>query len=116
MRLVVDLTRCQGYAQCAFLGPDVFKMQGDEALWYDPEPADFQRDQVLSAAAACPVQALRVDGMHLHNVSHPPAPARGDGVAESFRRTGRIVIVGASLAGLEAAAAGRFHRFADVDR
>jgi NADPH-dependent 2,4-dienoyl-CoA reductase/sulfur reductase-like enzyme/ferredoxin len=103
MRLVVDLTRCQGYAQCASLAPDVFRMQGDEALWYDPEPGDSQRDQVLAAAAACPVQALRVDGVHLRDASHAPTPANGDGVAQTFRRTGRIVIVGASLAGLQAA-------------
>ena len=30
MRLVVDLTRCQGYAQCAFLAPDAFTMHGEE--------------------------------------------------------------------------------------
>jgi ferredoxin len=50
MRVVVDLTRCQGYAQCAFLAPDVFRMRGDEALLHDPEPADSQREQVLRAA------------------------------------------------------------------
>ena len=106
MRLVVDLTRCQGYAQCAALGPEVFRMQGDETLWYDPEPGDWQRDQVLSAAAACPVQALRVDGAHLRDASHVPASAHsdGDGIGQTFRRTGRVVIVGASLAGLRAAA------------
>jgi ferredoxin len=31
MRVVVNLTRCQGYAQCAFLAPDVFRMRGNEA-------------------------------------------------------------------------------------
>jgi ferredoxin len=31
MKIVVDLTRCQGYAQCAFAAPDVFAMRGDEA-------------------------------------------------------------------------------------
>ncbi|MGQ4417029.1 ferredoxin, partial [Streptomyces sp. SAS_269] len=25
MRIVVDLSRCEGYAQCAFLAPDVFR-------------------------------------------------------------------------------------------
>jgi NADPH-dependent 2,4-dienoyl-CoA reductase/sulfur reductase-like enzyme len=79
-------------------------MHGDEALWYDPEPDDSQRDQVLAAAAACPVQALRIDGAPLRGAQHAPAPRRGDGVVETFRRTGRIVIVGASLAGLRAAA------------
>jgi 3-phenylpropionate/trans-cinnamate dioxygenase ferredoxin reductase component len=102
LRLVVDLTRCQGYAQCAFAAPDVFRMNGDEALWYDPEPGDFQREQVLRAAAACPVQALRVDGMYLRDALRATTPVRGDD-GDTFRRTGRIVIVGASLAGLRAA-------------
>src|SRR3954449_9726372 len=55
MKLVVDLTRCQGYAQCAFLAPDAFTMHGDgEALLYDPEPSDELRERVLRAAAGCP--------------------------------------------------------------
>ncbi|MER6468640.1 ferredoxin [Streptomyces collinus] len=61
MRVVVDLSRCQGYAQCAFLAPDAFRMHGEEALMYDPSPDDAQRDRVLRAAAACPVQAILVD-------------------------------------------------------
>ena len=58
MKLVVDLTRCQGYAQCAYLAPSAFTMHGDEALLYDPDPSDDQRERVLRAAAACPVQAI----------------------------------------------------------
>src|SRR3982750_1665007 len=62
MKLVVDLTRCQGYAQCAFLSPDAFTMHGDgEALPYAPEPSDERRERVLRAAAACPVQAIVLD-------------------------------------------------------
>ncbi|MET9016383.1 ferredoxin [Streptomyces olivaceoviridis] len=61
MRVVVDLSRCEGYAQCAFLAPEVFRMHGEEALMYDPNPDDTQRDLVLRAAAACPVQAILVD-------------------------------------------------------
>ncbi len=40
MRIAVDLTLCQGYAQCAFLAPDVFRFVGHEALMYVPEPDD----------------------------------------------------------------------------
>ncbi|MFG2477586.1 ferredoxin [Streptomyces fagopyri] len=61
MRLVVDLNRCQGYAQCAFLAPDVFAMHGDEALLYNPEAEEKRRDDVARAVAACPVQAILVD-------------------------------------------------------
>ncbi|MDH6709497.1 ferredoxin [Kitasatospora sp. MAA19] len=63
MRLVVDLNRCQGYAQCAFLAPDAFTMHGEEALMYDPEPDDAQRLDVLRAAHACPVKAITVEDL-----------------------------------------------------
>ncbi|MFB7220099.1 ferredoxin [Streptomyces sp. NPDC002596] len=61
MRLVVDLNKCQGYAQCAFLAPDVFAMHGDEALTYNPRADEEQRESVARAVAACPVQAILVD-------------------------------------------------------
>ncbi|MFI1280749.1 ferredoxin [Streptomyces sp. NPDC020858] len=61
MRLVVDLNRCQGYAQCAFLAPEVFAMHGDEALLYNPEADEEQREHVARAVAACPVGAILVE-------------------------------------------------------
>ncbi|MEU2283428.1 ferredoxin [Streptomyces sp. NPDC013178] len=63
MRLVVDLNRCQGYAQCAFLAPDVFAMHGEEGLLYNPEADEAQREKLAQAAAACPVQAILVDAV-----------------------------------------------------
>ncbi|MFC7387934.1 ferredoxin [Sphaerisporangium rhizosphaerae] len=60
MRIVVDLARCQGYAQCVFLAPEVFELHGEEALLYDPAVPAGQLDRVLQAAAACPVQAILV--------------------------------------------------------
>jgi NADPH-dependent 2,4-dienoyl-CoA reductase/sulfur reductase-like enzyme/ferredoxin len=117
MRLVVDLTRCQGYGQCAFLAPEVFRMRGDEVLMYEAEPDDAEYERVLRAEAACPVQAIRVGGFagagaELPGPAAAPAavPAQRTSrsviaaAVESFRRSGRIVIVGASLAGLRAAA------------
>ena len=118
MKLVVDLTRCQGYGQCAFLAPQVFRMRGGEALMDNPEPDDGQREPVLRAAAACPVQAIRLErigsGEMTTTASAPRStaaiPAQRSAremvsaALEVFRRTGRIVIVGASLAGMTAAA------------
>jgi ferredoxin len=65
VRLVVDLNRCQGYAQCAFLAPDVFAMHGDESLLYNPEAGDDRREDMARAVAACPVQAITVDAASL---------------------------------------------------
>ena len=68
MRIVVDLNRCQGYAQCIPLAPEVLKLKGEEALAYDPNPDDSQRQRVVRAAASCPVQAILVDAIDLAEV------------------------------------------------
>lgn len=52
MRIVVDLNRWQGYAQCVTLAPTVLKLNGEEALMYDPNPDDSL--QQLREAASCP--------------------------------------------------------------
>ena len=61
MRIVFDLNRCLGYAQCIPLAPDVLKLHGEEGVMYDPNPDDSQRQRVMRAAASCPVQAIKVD-------------------------------------------------------
>ncbi|MFF4717088.1 ferredoxin [Streptomyces eurythermus] len=60
MRIVVDLTRCQGYAQCVFLAPEVFRLHGEEGLLYTPAVPGDRLERVRQAAAACPVQAILV--------------------------------------------------------
>lgn len=107
MRIVVDLTKCQGYAQCAFLAPDVFTIQGDEALTYDPHPDPAQHTRIVRAAAACPVQAIRIEQVVARDgTAVRDAPTGNAATAEgggTFKTSGRIVIVGASMAGLRAA-------------
>ncbi|MFD9335743.1 ferredoxin [Streptomyces sp. NPDC060028] len=73
MRLVVDLNRCQGYAQCAFLAPDVFAMHGEESLLYDPEAAAEQREDVARAVAACPVGAILLEADDADGAAGPEA-------------------------------------------
>src|SRR5258708_26369860 len=36
VKVVVDLTRCQGYAQCAFAAPDVFTIRGGRGVALRP--------------------------------------------------------------------------------
>ncbi|HEX4392731.1 MAG TPA: ferredoxin [Mycobacterium sp.] len=61
MRIVVDLNRCLGYAQCVPLASDVLRLQGEESLAYDPNPDDSERQRVVRAAASCPAQAIIVE-------------------------------------------------------
>jgi ferredoxin len=58
MQTVVDLTRCQGYAQCVFLAPKMFELHGEEGLLYVSAVPEEQVERVHQAAAACPVQAI----------------------------------------------------------
>ncbi len=61
MRVVVDLNRCQGYAQCCYAAPDRFTLRGHEILFYDPAPPSEARSAIERAARACPVQAIVFD-------------------------------------------------------
>ena len=74
LHVIVDLNRCQGYAQCCFLAPSTFWLHGEEALWYDRTPDRIQQEHVLQAAAACPVQAIRVEelGVASHEEGEGP--------------------------------------------
>ncbi|MGW0971019.1 ferredoxin [Streptomyces sp. NPDC002516] len=77
VRIAVDLNRCQGYAQCAFLAPEIFAMHGEEALLYDPHADEAHREKLERAAAACPVGAVIVDAL---------APGTPDASAEAVSR------------------------------
>jgi ferredoxin len=44
-----------------FLAHEVFKLKGEEALAYEPNPDDARRLQVQRAVAACPMQAILID-------------------------------------------------------
>ncbi|WP_411144899.1 ferredoxin [Streptomyces sp. x-80] len=82
MQIVVDLNRCQSYAQCVFLAPRVFELHGEEALMYAPAVPGDQREHVRRAAAACPVQAILVgepagDGAAPSGAGGPAAGAGG---------------------------------------
>lgn len=43
MKVVVDLNRCQAYAQCIYAAPDHFALYGAEALVYDTAPDEAAR-------------------------------------------------------------------------
>jgi ferredoxin len=74
LHVVVDLNRCQGYAQCCFFAPSVFQLHGEEALWYDPAPDEVEREHVLRAMEACPVHAIVVEWTGAANSRSPEVP------------------------------------------
>jgi ferredoxin len=67
MRVVVDLNRCQAYAQCCYTVPDRFVLRGDEILVYDPArftgPDRFDPDRgttsISASAAPCMTASAR---------------------------------------------------------
>jgi ferredoxin len=81
MRILVDLNRCQSYGQCVFAAPSVFELRG-EALEYEYAPEDSLRGQVRRAAAACPVQAIKIGRPgpgNGHDVGRVDQGSRGHG-------------------------------------
>ena len=71
MRVVVDLTRCQGYAQCCYAAPEHFELRGHEILFYDPAPPDAKRSQIERAQQACPVRAIEIEPAGLAEGDEP---------------------------------------------
>ena len=61
LRVSVDLNLCQAYAQCCYAAPRHFRIEGREALLYDPAPSSADRLAIERARLACPVQAIRVE-------------------------------------------------------
>jgi ferredoxin len=60
MRVLVDRERCETHAQCVFAAPEVFRLDDDDRLEYDPVPGDRDQDPVRQAVLVCPVQAIRL--------------------------------------------------------
>jgi ferredoxin len=70
MRIVVDLNKCLGYAQCVPLAHDVLQLSGEEALMYNPNPDESLRQQVTRAVASCPVRAIIMDQLDGEKKGH----------------------------------------------
>ena len=62
MKVSVDRSVCQNHGQCAIAAPDVFDLDDDGELVYEPEPSDEFATDVEEAADVCPVQAITIGG------------------------------------------------------
>jgi ferredoxin len=55
--IVVDRELCFGFGDCVDSAPGVFELDGeDKSVVVDPDGAD--RDEILTAASNCPVDAI----------------------------------------------------------
>jgi ferredoxin len=63
VRIVVDLSRCQGYANCVGVAPELFDLDPEtgQAVVLQADPSPDQQDPARQAAAGCPVQAILVE-------------------------------------------------------
>jgi ferredoxin len=63
MRIVVDWDRCTGMGMCESLAPDVFEVDDDGSLILHAEQVpDGMEGDVREAIAACPTEALSLEG------------------------------------------------------
>jgi ferredoxin len=59
LRIVIERDLCVGFAQCVDVAEEAFVIDDDEMVGFlDPEHTDRQR--LIEACKACPVEALRV--------------------------------------------------------
>ncbi len=60
MRAEVDRTICENHGQCVIAAPDVFSMDDDGVLIFQPNAVADHASDVEEAADVCPVQAIRL--------------------------------------------------------
>jgi ferredoxin len=59
LRIVIDRVQCVGFGDCVEEAPEAFALDGDDlAVFVDPAAVD--RERLLCACAACPVDAITV--------------------------------------------------------
>jgi ferredoxin len=61
VKVVVDLAKCADHGQCVYAAPDVFQLDGNGKLLYEPAPDPARRDAVEDAMDACPLQAISIE-------------------------------------------------------
>ena len=60
MKVLVDRSLCQDYGQCVISAPQVFQLDDDGHLVYEPDPDNSFRPDIEAAVDACPFQAIRI--------------------------------------------------------
>ncbi|OBI75777.1 ferredoxin [Mycobacterium asiaticum] len=63
LKVLIDLTACQGYACCLMEAPELFDLDDDsgKAVLRIDDPPEIHRSHALAAARACPARAITVE-------------------------------------------------------
>jgi ferredoxin len=63
MKIVADYDTCEGLGMCQAMADQYFELDDDDMMTIlDENPPESDRALVTAAVAACPVQALRLEG------------------------------------------------------
>lgn len=60
MRIEATLDRCQAYANCVAVAPEVYDLEGSLVKILQPAPSDELKDAARKGARRCPVKALTI--------------------------------------------------------
>ena len=60
IKVYVDPDICETHGQCTLVAPDIFWLDDDGDLHYEPNPEASMRKAVEQAAENCPTLAIRV--------------------------------------------------------
>lgn len=66
LKVSVDNQRCHRYGFCQAEAPDVFQLREDGRLAYRQSPELARNLDVISAARACPMRAIQLEGKNYH--------------------------------------------------
>jgi ferredoxin len=63
MRVIADISVCQGHQLCCGEAPDIFGFdkEGDHVVILQPEPGESRRAEVTAAVRYCPSFALSIE-------------------------------------------------------
>jgi len=55
------MAKCADHGQCVYAAPEVFQLDDNGKLAYEPSPDPALRDAIEEAVDACPLQAISTE-------------------------------------------------------
>ena len=58
LHVVIERDVCIGSANCTKIAPEIFVLDAQQIITFQPDALDIDRDRLLEACGVCPVDAL----------------------------------------------------------